>query len=437
MSLFGKALAVLNLVALLAFFYLATASFQMRQAWSYAVLRWDVALDGLPIDTRDVDDRGRPRYLNMNDALCSEMVGNPKLNTQEAFLDARTQELLGRVEDGDVKGSKVAKFVELLLPFCNTAGEREDLMRSLREKDQEPRFRTDVVKILDGYLDLARKLTYEEARKQSFAGNLIRAIAETSSDSKARLDERLEKVQEKPLPEQGAEVAKALLDTVREMQPLDAGKTLLAAHVDVIKNAPDRGAKRLGLAHLLAGLVDVLPTEKEKEDMAEDAKKPADQRAGPVAMIGYRRTLNAVGVRTMARALDLQAQELLAMDVAVTEGRLQERTNFLYHHQSLVQHLFTRELELQEEKEKLVLTIAQAKKQKERADSQVAEVARLEGDLVKSRERTAKALDDLAAQQDRLYLKRLELRGANARNQLLEQAIRTLEAKVEAEKENR
>src|SRR5262245_34304946 len=121
MSLLGKALALLNLVALLAFFYLATSAYQMRQAWSYAVMRWDIAMEGLPVDNQDVDERSRPRSEQLNDALCNEMVGDPKIKTQEAFLEARVNELLKRVEDTDVKGSTVAKFVELLLPFCQTA----------------------------------------------------------------------------------------------------------------------------------------------------------------------------------------------------------------------------------------------------------------------------------------------------------------------------
>jgi hypothetical protein len=446
MSLFGKVLALLNLVALLAFFYLATVTLQMRQAWSYAALRWDIALDGLPVDKNDVDERGRPRYLNLNEALCNEMVGNPKVDTQEAFLDLRKQELLDRIDGNEVKGTKVAKLVEVLLPLAHTAGEREALRRCLSkpdQRDQEPIFRADVASVLEIYLEPAKEQDYNDAVAKSFAGNLIRAINETSDESASRLETRLSDVQKKDKKDQGAELIKALLSTIREMAPLDSGKTLLAAHFDAAKNPPDskktreRDGKRLAIANVLVVLVDVLPTDDEKKKLAEDAKKPADQRSDPSTEPAYKRTQNAIGVQMMSRALNIHAQELLAMNEAVTEARLQERTNFVFQHQSIIQQLLVREYELQEERIKLEEKNAQANVQKRLADAQVEKVRLLKEDLANLNKQTTKALDQLAEEQERAYRLRLRLRDANQINQDMERQIRSLEAKIEADAENR
>src|SRR5215471_6114361 len=54
-------------------------------------------------------------------------------------------------------------------------------------------------------------------------------------------------------------------------------------HFDRAKGQKDRDEKRRAIAHLLVALVDVLPTEEEKNQRREDAKKPAAQRSDPTA----------------------------------------------------------------------------------------------------------------------------------------------------------
>src|SRR3954471_5683541 len=110
MSLFGKFLAVLNLVALLAFLFMASAAYKMRQAWSYSVLRWDMALDGMPIDEADLDQQGRPKYLNLDDKLCELLTGDATIATQQAYLDLRKKELIDRLAEQKIKVTPLAKL---------------------------------------------------------------------------------------------------------------------------------------------------------------------------------------------------------------------------------------------------------------------------------------------------------------------------------------
>src|SRR5262245_44888888 len=58
MSLFGKILAVLNVLAAIAFVVLAAMDYQRRQDWSFAVLRHDIALRGLPVNEDEKDREG-------------------------------------------------------------------------------------------------------------------------------------------------------------------------------------------------------------------------------------------------------------------------------------------------------------------------------------------------------------------------------------------
>src|SRR2546423_1558806 len=72
MTLFGYFMALLNVIAAGAFLYLALMDYGVRQAWSYAVYRYDFALNGIPVDMTEPDEKGEPRYLNMDDALPTE-----------------------------------------------------------------------------------------------------------------------------------------------------------------------------------------------------------------------------------------------------------------------------------------------------------------------------------------------------------------------------
>ncbi len=61
MTWLGKILAVLNIVATLAFVYLAFQDFAKREAWAYANYVHDVAVNGLPLDDKVTDDREEVR----------------------------------------------------------------------------------------------------------------------------------------------------------------------------------------------------------------------------------------------------------------------------------------------------------------------------------------------------------------------------------------
>jgi len=160
MSGFGKILAVLNLAALLAFTWLAAKDLQMRKAWSYAVYRWDVAIEGMPVDETDADIRGRPRYYDFGDALSAELVGRPEIHTQEEFLDYRIDELNKRIDDDKIKPSRIDKLVEVVVALTDTPAERQALLasRTDRTKSNEEKLRTLLESKLKAIKDKKKKV---------------------------------------------------------------------------------------------------------------------------------------------------------------------------------------------------------------------------------------------------------------------------------------
>ena len=83
MSLLGKVLALLNVLAAVGFFYLATADRAKRQSWAYAVYRHQLAIDGLvdldPLITHGLPLDDYPDALDMirrGDGLKIQLLPN-------------------------------------------------------------------------------------------------------------------------------------------------------------------------------------------------------------------------------------------------------------------------------------------------------------------------------------------------------------------------
>ncbi|MBI1913880.1 MAG: hypothetical protein HYS12_03945 [Planctomycetes bacterium] len=356
MSLLGYLMALLNVIAAGAFLYLAVMDYSIRQAWSYAVYRYDLALNGMPVDKEDRDEKGQPRYLNMNDKLRDELTGKSDIETQEDALEARHKEiLLNRIEDPNVKssygdprraGEKVPKYVEVLLPLARDAVEREALLNQLGARDF-----TKLAQQFDDYF------------------------------------------------------AKA-------------------------KAYKDRDEKRRAIARLLVVLVDALPTDDEKKQRSEDAKKPPNQRSDPTLDPTYQKMLGAVGTRAVAAALDEQAHALLEMATDVKVGRDDTRRRFADTHDAMLRELELLEDRLQSERDQLAAKLKAASQAESLRDAQKKAKEKIEAELEKQRAVTAALLDRLTEKQNDLFMVRVRLRDANRINQQLEADIRTLERRA-------
>ncbi|HMF10828.1 MAG TPA: hypothetical protein VKE94_00940, partial [Gemmataceae bacterium] len=141
MSLLGKILAVVNVVAAIGFIYLAASDYGKRQQWSYAVYRHDLAIDGLPLDDKDTDVDGRPRVKDLSKATLTEVfqpAGGQPVETQMAELQRVQDDLTAKI-DGPMT---VPNVLYSNPPTINleTAAQRRawfllPLARSLPERD--------------------------------------------------------------------------------------------------------------------------------------------------------------------------------------------------------------------------------------------------------------------------------------------------------------
>jgi hypothetical protein len=223
MTLVGYLLAVLNVIAAGAFLYLSMMDYGVRQAWSYAVYRYELALDGLPVDQEDRDEKGQPRYLNMNDELRRELTGSDKIETQEDGLEARRAEIQQRIDDPSIKsslplaGDKLPKYVEVLLPLARNAVEREALLAA-----REP---TPLAARFNDYFDKAKRHKDRDEKRRAIARLLVAFVdvlptedekkqrqADASKPPKERSDPTADRIYQQMLGVVGTKAAAAALD---------------------------------------------------------------------------------------------------------------------------------------------------------------------------------------------------------------------------------
>lgn len=149
MSLLGKVLVFLNVLAAAGFVYLAATDYATRQVWSYGVFRHELALSGLPLDEKEAGADGVPRVQDLTDATLKDAFaqagGNP-VKTQTAELDRVRNALRSKVDDGTplevpdpVQAGKLQlatpaqKLAWFLIPLAPTAAQRDALLAGLRD----------------------------------------------------------------------------------------------------------------------------------------------------------------------------------------------------------------------------------------------------------------------------------------------------------------
>lgn len=136
MGLLGKILAVLNIVAALGFVYLAAADYALRRSWSYAVLRYDLKLDGLPLDDEERDPLdGQRRVAEIGEPILQDASGSagggPGVATQQAEVERVRAQVRGEIQAQDGEDAKRKKLASVLVPLAVTGAERDALAQQI------------------------------------------------------------------------------------------------------------------------------------------------------------------------------------------------------------------------------------------------------------------------------------------------------------------
>jgi hypothetical protein len=141
MSLFGKILAVLNVLVAIVFLVLAGMDYSKRQAWSYSHFRHQVAIHGLPVTDSDETWRlpGRTISGDLGKKTRDEMFAESGGDEVKSQLDA-VQAIKGQIEgEANGKADEAAKkqyTAGYLMALAKTGDERESYQQMMVDRAQ-------------------------------------------------------------------------------------------------------------------------------------------------------------------------------------------------------------------------------------------------------------------------------------------------------------
>ena len=130
MSLFGKILAIFNVLAAIAFFSIGAMDYSQRTQWTYSHFRHQFALHGLPVSDDENSWRLAGRTIksdltqNTLDDLFRSVGGNPSKSQIDEVEKAKAtvQAEIGQAQD---LASRKAALTKFLVPLQQTGADRE------------------------------------------------------------------------------------------------------------------------------------------------------------------------------------------------------------------------------------------------------------------------------------------------------------------------
>jgi len=266
MSGLGKILAFLNVLAALGFVYVATVDLGKRQAWSYAVLRHDLAIQGLPVDDEEHDTEGNALVDELNSATLTQVfqpAGGTPVKTQTEEVKRVYTNLQGRIDttaaDPILNGTKGQRLARCLLPLARSAPRREELQRRI----DDPNAKTPPDEALQAEFDRAFQDALQKKRDPQEKRQVIATL----------LFDTVELITAGNPAEQNADaldtnaykrylVVVGLTEAVRELEAQSVTLQELTADVN---QAADRDRGTFAVAHK-KGLLDLQVLAKQLED---------------------------------------------------------------------------------------------------------------------------------------------------------------------------
>ncbi|HLJ94216.1 MAG TPA: hypothetical protein VKU02_13595 [Gemmataceae bacterium] len=159
MSTLGKVLAILNVLAAIAFLCVAALDYGKRQAWMFAVLQEDFILRGLPVDEKEQDADGRPLVNLIGKRLQGQLFTglSEPVKTQQEEAQRRHKALLAKIEEAGDPAQKKQIIASAIVPLAQSWGQRDELQRKLRD----PSVSVENLLASDGPVEAAFKETLE------------------------------------------------------------------------------------------------------------------------------------------------------------------------------------------------------------------------------------------------------------------------------------
>jgi hypothetical protein len=375
MSILGKVLAVLNVLAALAFVALAIFALSKTREWAYSGYRHDLALQGLPVDDKETDAEGNLRVKSLTGPVLKDVfkgIGPPEVKTQVEEVQRVKSNLDGKINASENKRKTLAR---ILLPLASSYDRREGLTKL---KNGQNLSYTELSRVFDSQFS-------EELRKEG-----------DPKKQDQRIEERLQ-------------------------------ENYNQAFEDAKRGGPggqhDLESQRQAIARLLFQLVEV-----------QEDENPAEPKRSPLESPAYKRFQMVVGWEAAVRAVN-EEEAVLAQMVQEGDAILaRDRSDFAEAHRVLLAQLAAFAQAVQWEKDFLAFQEALAVKHDSMVKERRDEVQKVKDELAKSQDETKKQLQKQAAKEQDVFAKQRDLWKMFEENKELERKIVELEKAANAAK---
>jgi hypothetical protein len=405
MSLLGKILAVLNVLGALGLVALASMGYGKHRQWAFALYVADLRVQGLPLDSKQVDARGRP--LAIGPQTQKELFGgNSPVATQEAEVKNVQQKWQQYIQQAPNNKQQCSRTAQVLLPLARTFSERERLTayKSYLADDKTA--------------DLLRRQfnqAYQQARQPEAAGKkqrpfeqkFLEALREQRADLAGPLATAfLQALRGQPAP---AQFPESVFDQSIETQRVALQAEFDSYFSDALKESRPAEDRRAAIARLLLNLPG-----------AADGTDPAQAP-------DYVRQVTVVGLQVAVNEVNDQAQVLARMTSEVQAEQERDFLAFELAHKTLIDELRQRAAEVVEATDALTRAQAEVGQEEELVKKRERDVQDYHKAIDAARRETARRLGELRTMSTSLYNEQIKVRDANSKNQELLQTIRKLE----------
>lgn len=415
MSIFGKILAFVNVLAVVGVLVLMAMNYAKRLSWEYAIFRQDLLINGLPVDNESAQQAGATQITpETQQDMFRQVSPSTPVATQKDEVDRVKRELSSQVQNAGDKKKQIRTLAMIMTPMAETSEQRRHM------NAYETLLRDDkTFAALKDRLLTAHKAatTPQQGQAKPYEERFHDALAVTFTDPPGPFAEAfLAEMKANPQPDP----AQAL------EQSLDKQLAQLQAQFDqMFQNAltggegVQRGAisqQKRTIARLLFNMVEVL--------------SPGGAAAqGDLNDPAYKRFFIVVGVKSAEEAINDQASILQELTFETRAERLRERNLFAVEHRKTVDLVLEKKADTDQHTQLLALkkkeTVAHATTLEQRRQ----DVKGYEDQLAAERRKTAQNLDQLQKLSDRLLAERVKLRENSEDNQKLEKQIRSLETR--------
>jgi hypothetical protein len=440
MSLFGKILAVLNIIGAIALFYFAAVNYGKRQSWAYSVLRHDLVLGGLPLDDREKDFQGQPIVGMLGaESLNSIFAGvtGPQVKTQIEEVDRVKAAIDGRISSQQDVRAKTYLLARALLPLSATYLEREELIACRTYLASDATFKVLQARyeraLKEGLAGMSPQRTFEEAflyslRTQGGEPNdafstLLLAQFPPKVDNNLKLADFMTKA----------------LDVQRQHLQARLDKRFAQAKksADVQEGMPPN-AQRLSIARLLFALCTFQADDPSASDPSLKGADPSttDYASKLIKTKAWednvRRVYVISGLRMTLAAIGDEAAQLRKLAEGVTASQREEQLTFVLDNAIQIEELRERAELVRTELARIADNERKLTEQEALVKKTRIKVAEVEKELKEARAQTAEALTELRNLSERVRDKRVELRDAISKAEAAERKIVELEATLRA-----